>query len=48
VACSASLQINGTEHSGSDITQNWTRFNLPQTGNILTANIYIKSGTSCP
>ncbi len=29
VACSTVLTINGTAHSGTDITQNWTRFNLP-------------------
>ncbi len=47
VACSTVLAINGTEHSGTDITQNWTRFNLPQTGDLFSANIYIKEG-SCP
>ena len=48
LACSDVMVVNGTEHSGSDITQNWTRFNLPQSGNIYNADIYIKSGLDCP
>lgn len=46
VACSTVLTINGTEHSGSDISQNWTRFNLPL-ANVNNANIVIKEGISC-
>jgi len=48
VACSAVLIVNGNSHSGTDPLQNWTRFNLPQTGDISSANIYIKEGVSCP
>jgi hypothetical protein len=48
VACSGILSINGTNHSGSTVADNWTRFNLPQTGTITNANIYIKEGLSCP
>ena len=29
LGCSAVLTTNGTQHSGDDPTQNWTRFNLP-------------------
>ena len=46
VACSATLP-NGNPHTGTVVADNYTRFDLPQTGNITTANIYIKSG-SCP
>jgi len=46
VACSATL-ANGNPHTGTVVADNYTRFDLPQTGNITTANIYIKSG-SCP
>jgi hypothetical protein len=50
VGCSDTLAINGEAHSGSSITGNWTRFNLPVpvTGDISNANIYITVGTSCP
>jgi hypothetical protein len=48
VACSGLLEINGTAHSGTTVADNWTRFNLPQTGNITNANIYIKEGIDCP
>jgi hypothetical protein len=41
VACSTVLAVNGTEHSGSDRAQNWTRFNLPNTSNS-AAHIVIK------
>jgi len=40
------LGINGTAHSGSDISLNWTRFDLPKV-NVSNANIVIKEGTSC-
>jgi hypothetical protein len=48
VACSGLLTINGTNHSGSSVADNWTRFDLPQTGQITNANIYIKEGEGCP
>jgi prepilin-type N-terminal cleavage/methylation domain-containing protein len=41
LACSTMLSINGTDHSGTDPAQNWTRFNLPLT-NLPNANIIIK------
>ena len=47
VACSTTL-TNGNLHTGTVVADNYTRFDLPQTGNILSANIYIKSGTTCP
>jgi len=47
VACSNILSINGTTHSGTDPTQSWTRFNLPQWGDIYSANIVIKAGVMC-
>jgi type II secretory pathway pseudopilin PulG len=41
LACSAVLSVNGTEHSGTDPSQNWTRFNLPL-ANVTNANVIIK------
>jgi hypothetical protein len=41
VACSDLLEINGTEHSGSDPSSNWTRFNLPL-ASLADANIVIR------
>ncbi len=41
VACSATLVIQGTEHSGEVPSQNWTRFNLPK-AHTSNANIVIK------
>jgi hypothetical protein len=41
VACSSVLSVNGTEHSGTDPSSNWTRFNLPE-ANVTNANIVIK------
>jgi len=47
-ACSPILTVNGTYHSGSDPTQSWTRFNLPTWGDFYNADIYIKTGITCP
>lgn len=44
--CSSVLNVNGTEHSGSDPAQNWTRFNLPK-ADTNGANILIQEGV-CP
>jgi type IV pilus modification protein PilV len=41
VACSDLLLINGTEHSGSDPSSNWTRFDLPL-ASLEDANIVIR------
>ncbi|MEJ8567619.1 type IV pilus modification PilV family protein [Elongatibacter sediminis] len=41
VACSDTLVIQGTNHSGSDPTQNWTRFTLPKS-DVSGADIVIK------
>ena len=44
VACSAVLQVNGTEHGdGSSADQTWTRFNLPKSTTI-SADILVKVG----
>jgi hypothetical protein len=44
LACSTVLTVNGTEHSGTDPAQNWTRFNLPLSGSS-SAHIVIKKDT---
>jgi len=41
VACSTALTIQGTEHSGDNPANNWTRFNLPE-ADVADANIVIK------
>lgn len=43
-ACSSVMTINGTNHSGTIPADNWTRFNLPATQN-LVANVIIKEGS---
>ncbi len=48
VACSTTLATNGVPHTGTTVADNYTRFDLPQTGDVTGRNIYIKSGTSCP
>jgi len=47
LACSSVLSTHGTEHSGSDITKNWTRFNLPL-ATVYNADIVILERTTCP
>jgi len=42
VACSEVLTANGTEHSGSTPSNNWTRFNLPVGSTVTNANIVIR------
>jgi type II secretory pathway pseudopilin PulG len=42
--CSDVLTVQGVEHSGTDPTHSWTRFNLPKT-NLDSANILIKEGS---
>jgi hypothetical protein len=44
VACSTAMTTNGTEHSGTEPSQNWTRFNLPTTNNS-AAHIVIKENS---
>ncbi|MBT8047299.1 MAG: prepilin-type N-terminal cleavage/methylation domain-containing protein [Xanthomonadales bacterium] len=41
VACAAGLTVHGTEHSGTNRENNWTRFDLPDQ-QLLDANIVIK------
>jgi hypothetical protein len=44
VACSVVLTINGTSHSGTVPSDNWTRFNLPMT-TTYNADIVIKENS---
>lgn len=43
-ACSDVMSINGTSHSGDIPANNWTRFNLPATQNLL-ADVIIKENS---
>jgi prepilin-type N-terminal cleavage/methylation domain-containing protein len=44
VACSSIMSINGTDHSGDNPEDNWTRFNLPGYQNFF-ANVVIKENS---
>lgn len=44
LGCSTVLSTNGTQHSGTTPSQNWTRFNLPLSS-VGNANIVIKEDT---